>query len=181
MSKVEISREKIIAILESKAPKSLTEIYRHLGSGDKLSGSVASKMRTLVEGIDNLVANNKADAGTVKSKPAPKAGSTIQKKTPKKPAKDSAKTNIPRNSRNPFRPNSGYSLILDIISSAKNGIGKEDLLKAYCKASGKDLAHAKFDLAVINSASENSDKRHRSCRDGFTILREGDNYRIRFD
>ena len=71
--------------------------------------------------------------------------------------------------------------MLDLIANAgSKGIGREDLLKAYCKTSGKDLTHAKYDLAVINSAREDSDKRHRSAADGFTILKDGENYRVRF-
>ena len=82
----------------------------------------------------------------------------------------------------PFREGSGYGLLLDLIAEAgAKGIGKEDLLKAYCKATGKDLTHAKYDLAVINSAREDSDKRHRSCADSFVILKEGDCFRVRFE
>ena len=64
MSKLELSKEKIVEVLESKSPKSLTEVYRHLGGQGKLSGSTAKKMRSLVEGIDEWVANNKASAPT---------------------------------------------------------------------------------------------------------------------
>ena len=179
MSKVKITRDRIIVALETKSPKSLTEIYKILGGKGAVSGTVAAKMRELVPGIVDRLAENKA--GTAKSerpvvptkeKRLPKAG--------KKPAKATAKTNILRPPKNPFRPQSGYGLLLDIIASAKNGIGKEDLLKTYSKASGKDEQHAKYDLAVINSAREDSDKRHRSCALGFTIVKEGDCFRIRF-
>ena len=184
MSKIELSKEKIIEILESKKPKSLTEIYRHLGGQGKLSGSTAKQMRSLVEGIDNWVANNKASAGSVKSEENPKP--TLQKSGKSKGSKKTAKASkkpskVPRHPKNPFREGSGYGLILDQIADAgSKGIGKEDLLKAYCKATGKDIVHAKYDLAVINSASETSERRHRSCADGFTIIKTVDNYRIRF-
>ena len=179
MSKIDISQQKIIVALESRAPKSLSELYRILG-GDKLSGKIARQIRLAVPGIEKILAENKgktakADGEEVstKSKPAQKAE--------KKPAKAPKKSPVPHDSRNPFRPGSGYGLLVDIIAAAgPKGIGKEDLLKAYCKATGKDIVHAKYDLAVINSASETSEKRHRSCADGFTILKETDNYRIRF-
>ena len=188
MPKVEISREKIVEVLESKSPQSLTEIYRHLGGQGNLSGSMAKHMRTLVEGIDNWVANNKAKAGTSKAEGVPKGEEATShsvgtaKKVAQKPAKAVAKSKYPRHAKNPFRPGSGYGLILDIIADAgTKGIGKPDLLKAYCKASGKDLTHAKYDLAVINSAREDSDKRHRSCADSFSLLKEGDCFRVRFE
>lgn len=189
MPKVEISREKIVEVLESKSPKSLTEVYRHLGGQGKLSGSVAGKLRSLVDGIDDLVASNKAGAGTAKSEGEPKGNKpTLQmsgkSKGPKKPAKErsgASKAKVPRHPKNPFREGSGYGLLLDLIASAgSKGIGKEDLLKAYCKATGKDLIHAKFDLSVINSG-EAGRNRHRSMKDNVTIIRETDNYRIRFD
>ena len=186
MSIIELSKEKIIEVLESKKPQSLTEIYHHLG-GRKLSGSTAKKMRSLVEGIDALVDNNKAKAGTSKAEGAPKGEETTfhsvgtAKKVAQKPAKAVAKSKYPRHPKNTFRAGSGYSMLLDIIADAgAKGIGKPDLIKAYCKVTGKDLTHAMYDLAVINSAREDSEKRHRSCAAGFTILKEGDNYRVRF-
>ena len=179
MSKIDISQQKIIVALESRAPKSLSELYRILG-GDKLSGKIARQIRLAVPGIEKILAENKAGTAkaegeevSTKSKPAQKAE--------KKPAKAPKKCPVPRHPKNPFREGSGYGLLVDLIAAADSkGIGKEDLLKAYCKATGKDLTHAKYDLAVINSAREDSEKRHRSCADSFTILKEGDNFRIRF-
>ena len=172
MSKVVISEKKVAAILK-KSPKSLTEIYRLLGGSGKLSGSVATRLRDSVPRLEAILAKNKAK--TSKSPPKvvpPKA----------KPAKKASKaTKYPRHPKNPFRPQSGYSLLLDIISaSGSKGIGRENLLQDYCKASGKDLKHAKYDLAVINSAQEGGN-RHKSAKDGFTIIKTVDNFRIKFD
>ena len=180
MSNAQITRESLFLIFEAKSPQSLTEVYRLLGGKGKLSGSTASRMRKLNPNIDEMVANNKAKAkaeGTPKEeKPTPQAS-----RKSKKPAKTSAKSKVPRHPKNPFREGSGYGLLVDLIANAgSKGIGREDLLKAYCKASGKDLTHAKYDLAVINSAREDSDKRHRSCADSFVILKDGENYRVRF-
>ena len=181
MSKMELSKEKIVEILESKSPKSLTEVYRLLGGGNKLSGSTAKKLRETSPGIDAILAGNKA--GTAKSERlvvTPKE-KRVQKAV-KKTAKSLAKTNIPRHSKNPFREGSSYGLLVDLIASAgSRGIGKPDLIRAFSKASGKDEIHARYDLAVILSASTDSEKKHRSCRDGFSILREGDHLQIRFD
>ena len=180
MSKLELSREKIVEVLESKKPKSLTEIYRLLGGSGKLSGTMAGKLRNLVPDIEKVVADNKAGAVQADGKPEATLRISKTSKADKKPAK-AGKSKYPRHEKNPFRPGSGYGLLVDIIADAgSKGIGKPDLLKAYCKATGKDDQHARFDLAVINSAREDSEKRHRSAADGFTILKEGDNYRVRF-
>jgi len=181
MPKVEISRAKIIIALESKAPKTLTEVYRILGGTGKLSGSVAHKIRETVPGIEKVLSQNKA-AATLKAKRPQKSSSTLQiSGKSKKAPKESSKTVVARHSKNPFRPGSGYGLLVDIIAAAgPKGIGKEDLQKKYVKYSGKDMIHTKYDMAVINSASKDGDKRHKSCKDGFTIIKTVDNFRIRF-
>ena len=180
MSKLELSKEKIVEVLESQKPKSLTEVYRLLGGQGKLSGSLAGKIRILVPDIEKVVADNKAGAAQVDGKPEATLRTSKTSKADKKTAKTVAKSKVPRHPKNPFRPG-GYATLLDLIAAAgPKGIGREDLLKDYCKATGKDDQHARFDLAVINSARQDSDKRHRSCADDFTILKEGDNYRVRF-
>lgn len=190
MPKVEISREKIVEVLESKSPKSLTEVYRHLGGQGKLSGSVAGELRSLVDGIDDLVASNKAGAGTAKSEGEPKGNKpTLQtsgkSKGPKQSAKErspASKSKVPRHPKNPFREGSGYGLIVDLLAQAgAKGIGKPELIKAYAKYSGKKEINCRYDLAVILSASSTSEKIHRSCRSGFVIERESDHLRIKFN
>lgn len=181
MPKVEINQQKIIIALESRAPKSLTEVYRILGGAGKLSGSVAKKMRELVPGIEETLARNKAGEGEAEEKPRatiPKSGKSGKGA---KTISKASKAKVPRHPKNPFREGSGYGLLLDLIANAgSKGIGKEDLLKAYCKATGKDLIHAKFDLSVINSG-EAGRNRHRSMKDNVTIIRESDNYQVRID
>ena len=181
MPKVEINYQKIIIALESRNPKSLTEVYRILGGAGKLSGSVAKKMRELVPGIEETLARNKAGEGEAEEKPRatiPKSGKSGKGA---KTISKASKAKVPRHPKNPFREGSGYGLLLDLIANAgSKGIGKEDLLKAYCKATGKDLIHAKFDLSVINSG-EAGRNRHRSMKDNVTIIREADNYQVRID
>ena len=182
MSNAQITRESLLLINEAKAPRTLSEAYRLLGGKGKLSGTTAKKMRELVPGIEAILAKNKAKASESKAEGSvePPKEKRLQK-ADKKSAKALKKSAVPRHPKNPFRPGSGYGLLLDLIANAgSKGIGKEDLLKAYCKAAGKDIVHAKYDLAVINSAREDSDKRHRSATDGFTILKDGENYRVRF-
>ena len=183
---LKLTKESLILVLEVHAPKSLTEAYRLLNGEGKLSGSTAKKMRELVPDIDEWIDKNKAKANADRAEGQAQENKTTlptsgeSRKPAKKVAKAVIKSKVLRHPKNPFRPG-GYATLVDLIANAgAKGIGREDLLSAYCKASGKDLTHAKYDLAVINSAREDSDKRHRSCADGFTILKDGDNYRIRF-
>lgn len=180
MSNAQITRESLILINEAKAPRTLSEAYRLLGGKGKLSGTTAKKMREMVPGIEAILAKNKAGPAKAEGSVEPPKEKRLQK-ADKKPSKAPKKSSVPRHPKNPFRENSGYGLLLDLIANAgQKGIGREDLLSAYCKASGKDLTHAKYDLAVINSAREDSDKRHRSATDGFTILKDGNCFRVRF-
>lgn len=183
MPKVEINQQKIIIALESRNPKSLTEVYRILG-GKKLSGAEANRIRHACPGIEQVLAQNKA-AWTLKAEEKaiaekPTLQTSGKSKKPAKGRSKASKAKVPRHPKNPFREGSGYGLLLDLIANAgSKGIGKEDLLKAYCKATGKDLIHAKFDLSVINSG-EAGRNRHRSMKDNVTIIRESDNYQVRF-
>ena len=174
MSKtIEITAESIKKALESK-PTSLTGLWKALGGSGSVSGSASKRMRNEFPGLEAILAENKEKTAKADGAVEPTKGKRGQK------GEKSIKSAIPRHPKNPFRPG-GYATLVDLIAAAgSKGIGKEDLLKAYCKASGKDLTHAKYDLAVINSAREDSDKRHRSCADSFTLLKEGDCFRVRF-
>ena len=181
MSKtIEIKAETIKKALESK-PTSLTGVWKILGGTGSVSGSASKRLRKAWPGIEAILLENKAGTAKAEGKEV-SPRSQPSKKAEKKPVKAPKKSLVPHDSRNPFRKwDSGYGLLVDLIANAgQKGIGKETLLSEYCRLTGKDLQHAKYDLAVINSASEASEKRHRSCADGFTILKEGDNYRIRF-
>ena len=179
MSKtIEINAESISKALESK-PTSLTGLWKALGGSGSVSGSASKRMRNEFPGLEAVLAENKGKTAkaegseeTTATKPA--------KRADKKPAKAPKKSAVPRHPKNPFREGSGYGLILDIIADAgSKGIGKEDLLKAYGKISGKDLTHAKYDLAVVTSAAVGR-TRHRSMKDGATIILDGANYQVRF-
>lgn len=181
MSKpIEINADSIKQALESK-PTSLTGLWKALGGSGSVSGSASKRMREAWPGIEAVLSANKAGTAKAEGPVVPTKSKQGQKAT-KKTAKVTKKSSVPRHPKNPFREDSGYGLLIDLIANAgSKGIGKPELIKAYVKASGKDEQHSKYDLAVINSAREGSDKRHRSCADGFTILKEGDNFRIEFD
>ena len=178
MPKVEINQQKIIIALESRSPKSLTEVYRILG-GKKLSGSVAKKMRDLVPGIEERLASNKAGEIKTEEKPQP----TLPKSGKSgKGAKKNFKATYPRCDKNPFREGSNYALAFDILASFPEGLPLAEWRERYAKAVRKPLKLASYDIQVLLTAKDSpTGERHKSCRDGFYIEREGDHVRIRFD
>ena len=184
MSKtININAESIKNALESSKPTSLTGLWKALGGSGSVSGSASKLMRKVWPGIEEILAENKAVIPLKSERCQKDDGSTYQTSGKfKKPSNSPAKTEIPRHPKNPFRHSqTGYGLLVDLIANAgSNGIGKEALLAQYCEISGKDLRHAKFDLAVINSGVAGG-TRHRSMRDGVTVIKDVDNYRIIFD
>lgn len=177
MSKLELSKEKIVEVLESKSPKSLTEVYRLLG-GKKLSGSTAKTMRSLVEGIDEWVANNKAVA-PVKSEQAPKSDKE-KFRTSKKSGKKTAKVDFSRHISNPFRTNSNYALAYDVLAAYPEGLPLATWRELYAKAAKKSLKLASFDTQVLLTAKDRpTSERHRSCRSGFYIERQCDHVTLK--
>jgi hypothetical protein len=169
MSKVEISREKIIEILESKSPKTLTEVYRLLGArGIKLSGSVAGKMRSLVSDIEERLAKNKA-GDPVKPEPVAKPG----KPKVRKP-EETAST--------PYRKGSAYSKVYQILMEHPDGISRADLIREAARRCKKPANRSAFDVAVVVSPREScTGPRHRSARDFYYVEVEGSCFKLRTD
>ena len=180
MSKVELSPQKIIVALESRSPKSLSELFRILG-GHKLSGKIARQIRLAVPGIEKILAENKGKSEKAEGEEVSAKSKTAQK-ADKKPAKAPKKSSVPRNRANPFREGSNYSLAFDILAASKEGLSLAEWRERYAKAARKPLKLAGFDTQVLLTAKDTpTGERHRSCRDGFYIEREGDHVRIRFD
>lgn len=176
--KTQLTEELVRQAIKDSGANSFTSLYRALGHKAKPNGKATATIKALVPEIEELLKANKPE-GTPKSEPKPKNEAKAKKPTPKTTGFKSTK--FPRHEKNPFREGSGYALLTDIISSAgSEGIAKSEVLKSYCKATGKDDQHARYDLAVIMSASTVSERKHRSCRDGFSVLRDGDNLRIKF-
>ena len=175
MPKVEVSREKIVEVLESKSPKSLTEVYRHLGGVGKLSGSTGKQMRSLVPDIEKVVAGNRAGEG----KGEPKETLRTSGKS-KKPGKKASKATYPHCDKNPFREGSNYALAFDVLASFPDGLPLADWRERYAKAAKKSLKLASYDIQVLLTAKDSpTGERHRSCRDGFYIEREGDHVTLK--
>lgn len=165
MSKLELSKEKIVEVLESKSPKSLTEVYRHLG-GKKLSGNVANKMRTLVPDIEGRLAGNKSGG--------PKKSDSVVK--PGKPkvhqSEEAAST--------PYRKGSAYSKVYQILTEYPDGISRADLIREAARRCKKPASRSAFDVAVVVSPREScTGPRHRSARDGYFLEVEGSCLKLR--
>ena len=117
----------------------------------------------------------KAKAKNVKPAKANKAKKTTTPKAKNaKPAKVVPQGKFPRHAKNPFRDGSAYGQIFDAFAT-KDGVRRDELLQLAMDATGKDVKHAAYDLAVIRSAKESSSgPRHPSCREGFWVKREND-------
>lgn len=177
MQKVEVSREKIVEVLESKSPKSLTEVYRHLGGVGKLSGSTGKRMRTLVPDIEKVLAGNRAGEG--KGEGNPEATSRISGKS--KGPKNAGRTVYVRHSKNPFREGSNYALAFDVLAFFPEGLPLAEWRERYAKAARKSLKLASYDIQVLLTAKDTpTGERHKSCRDGFYIERQCDHVTLKF-
>jgi hypothetical protein len=171
MKAIEMTAEAVNKALEASKATSLTGLYRALGGSGSIPGSTAKRMRELVGDLEERLAKNKA-VGSPATKPT-------AKKEPKA-AKPKA-SRVPRHPQNPFREGSNYGTLVDLIAQAgQTGVSKDSLIKSYCRATGKEERLAKYDLSVIVSASQDAEKRHRSCRDGFQVIRVGDNLSVTF-
>lgn len=90
----------------------------------------------------------------------------------------------PRVTKNPFRPYSSYGKAVDILAAHPEGLHKEEFLKLYAKEVEKDMKHSTYDLAVILSTCKSASPtgpRHKSCREGFYVVRQNDHLQIRFE
>lgn len=179
MSKnIEMTAESIGKALAESKPTSLTKLWQALGGKNSVPGSTARRMRELVPGLVETLAANKVVA-TSKSEPGetvPSSGKSKAKAT----VRISGKSKWPRSPSNPFRDGSSYSVAYDVLAAHPEGLPKAQWAELYRKATRKDEQHSRYDLQVLLSACDSvSGERHRSCRDGFYIQREGDHVRLR--
>ena len=126
-------------------------------------------------------------AAKAKAKKAKAPAKAKAKKPAKASPKAKAKKNVPqgkfpRNKANPFRAGSAYASIMDAMATKKNGIRRDELTALAMEATGKDVKHASYDLAVILSAKEsNNGPRHPSCAEGFWVKRDNDCFTLMVD
>ena len=71
-------------------------------------------------------------------------------------------------------------MVFDILSAHPEGLPREKLQELYAKAARKSQDKARFDVAVLLSVKGESptSDRHRSCREGFGICRDGSFVRL---
>ena len=179
MPKVEINQQKIIIALESRSPKSLTELYRILGGAGKLSGSVAKKMRELVPGIEETLASNKA--GEMKAEEKSPATLRTSGKYDKVAKPRKPKVHQPEEAEStPYRKGSAYSKVYQILAEHPNGISRADLIREAARRCKKPASRSAFDVAVVVSPREScTGPRHRSARDGYFLEVEGSCLKLR--
>ena len=201
-TKAEITAETINAVVAEQRPTTMTQLAHGLGYKGNVSGSLAKKIRALCPDIGDLLAKaaesaKGPDRGKSNPKPEKPAGSHATKppKSKKggkpgqpKPVTAQAESNYPRDSRNPFRASSAYGVCFDILAAHKDGLLRKELVGLLAKETGKDEKHAGYDAQVLLSAkpnenglNNNDSPRHRACRPGFYIKREGDNVRLAVD
>jgi hypothetical protein len=72
---------------------------------------------------------------------------------PNKPANENIarKSNYARHPDNPYRRNSGYALVYDILASRKEGVRRDQLIYLYAKESGKEMKRARWDVMIVAS------------------------------
>jgi hypothetical protein len=191
-AKIELTAEVVRKAIEEGKPASMTQLAHSLGYKGSVSGSLTSKLRKLIVGIDDLLAANKAKgdvAGLIEkaAKPALKGKAIKTDKVEPKPVKVRG-GKYPHDPRNVFRPGSNYALVFNVLASFPNGLEKAKLVELVSAASGKDLVHAGYDCQVLLSAkgnepglSRNDGPRHRSCRSGFWINRNNTNVKLMVD
>jgi len=110
---------------------------------------------------------------------------SAKSKVVKKPAIKTSVTKYPRHDRNPFRAGSSYGACFDILATPEfltNGIHKHKLAELLAELTHKKLRNAKYDTAVVCSASESlTGRRHRSCKSGFWVRRNNDHVQLMLD
>lgn len=100
-----------------------------------------------------------------------------KKSTTKKPTKKKAISTKHRATKhadgNPYRPGSFYAACWDSLArlSSKKPVSRKELLTAYCKASGKDEKHGRYDLAVVLSPTKDGDGHRSSRKDAYYVER----------
>jgi hypothetical protein len=144
-------------------------------SGIKLGKKSAGKsMKGTTKTVKALSSKDAPARGTGAKRPVSPAKG-VPAKAVKTPAYE-------RHPSNPFRPQSSYSKVFDVFSSFKQGVNRQDLLKAVSRFIGKDEMHSAYDLAVILSAKEsNNGSRHKSCRPGYWCKKENSNVCLMID
>ena len=105
-----------------------------------------------------------------------------KRRVSKKPTgiKPGKKAQPPRVEGNVFRQGSSYATGYDILKAHPEGLPRKEFVQLLAKATGKSEKRAGVDAAVILSARDSATgPRHRSCREGYWIVKTNDHYQLR--
>lgn len=161
MTKIKLTADAILGALVKSNAKTFSALHRVLGGKSNLASSTIKTFKALVPDIETRLKANRVHGATFQTS-----------------GKSKGRKRWPRHPVNPFRPNpnGGYSLVFDILAAHPNGIARDRLQELYHKTGrGISADKARFDVAVVLSVKgEGPDsERHKSCRSGFGLLREG--------
>ncbi len=133
------------------------------------------------------VGATKGKAGKPPATKPPKAKKDVKQGEPGAAAAK-AEGAYPRDPRNPFRKSSAYSVAFNILAAHPEGLPKKEWIRLLAEAMGKTEKLAGFNVQVLLSAkpneaggNSNQSPRHRACRTGFYIIRNGDTLRLAVD
>ena len=166
-TRIGITREAVLAAVEGGAT-SLTQAYKACGGAGCVPGSTAKTMRSLVEGLDDLLKTNREAAKAGGTGKAGKAGKAAKAPKPPPAGKPAAYS---RHESNPFREGSAYGACFDILAAHPQGIGRTKLVEELARVTGKDKQKSYFDVTVV--ASSRKDGRSHRC-----ISRAADGYYV---
>jgi hypothetical protein len=95
----------------------------------------------------------------------------MPKKSPNKHANKNIarKSNYARHPSNPYRRNSGYALVYDILASHIEGMRRDQLIYLYAKESGKDMKKARWDVLIVTSVNEDGSGHPSSQRYAYWV------------
>ena len=185
-----ITKEAVLQAIEKSQTVTISDLYWAMGGSSKPSGAFSSKVRELVPDIQARLDAHKGKPTDKSGDPQePSALATPTTKSAKaakptkvkhgKESKPVRKSKFPRHPQNPFRDGSAYAICFDVMASQKTGVSRDHLLPILAQETGKDKKHAAYDLSVLLSAKESATgPRHRSCREGFWVKKEHQNYTL---
>lgn len=166
MAKVVMTADTILTALDSAKPTSYSGLYKAMGGRSKPAGSTIKTIKALMPDVESRIKANK-DEGTTFQNSGKSKTSTGRKKWP-------------LSKSNPYRESSNYHIALNILAAHPNGLPREKFESLYAKATRKSRDKARFDCAVVLSPKGESptSERHRSCREGYGIRKEGSHVQI---
>lgn len=84
-----------------------------------------------------------------------------------------------RHPQNPYPEGTAYALAFDLLASHPAGMHRDQLTRDYARLTGKPIARARFDIAIVLSAQDSpTGPRHRSAKEGYWVRKENDHVQL---